>query len=194
MQHPDIFSTLVHVSIFPAAMTWFSPRAPKSCWRSSSRPDTRWSSPQRPWSGLTVTWRTNTPTSGRATGSWAQGVSPSVLSVTRFVNPLKQQHVGKMTVESHVFTWENSPTFKLATHWMVLKLFLLQSRQRGHSYACRLYPCLCCDSTNMRTHLNIRLDSMVWNYILFMAPPTLAAQFGWCNSVWDWHNQKCLLS
>lgn len=133
-------------------MTWFSPRAPKSCWRSSSRPDTRWSSPQRPWSGLTVTWRTNTPTSGRATGSWAQGVSPSVLSVPRFVNPLKQQHVGKMTVESHVFTWENSPTFKLATHWMVLKLFLLQFSQQTEQTA---RPQLC---------LSVVSLSLLWLY------------------------------
>lgn len=62
---------------------WFLPRVLKSCWRSSSRPDTRWCSPQRAWSGPTDTWRTNTPMSGRATGSWAQGVCTPVLSVTQ---------------------------------------------------------------------------------------------------------------
>lgn len=59
---------------FKTATTWSSPRALKSCWRSSSSPDTRWCSPPRAWSGRTDTWRTNTRTSGRATGSWAQEV------------------------------------------------------------------------------------------------------------------------
>lgn len=64
---------------------WFSPRALKSCWRSSSRPDTRWSSRPRALFGLTDIWRTNTPMSGRATGSSAQGVGlPSAAAVTVF--------------------------------------------------------------------------------------------------------------
>lgn len=70
-------------TLFDTVTTWFSPRALKSCWRSSSRPDTRWCSPLRVWSGPTDTWRTNTLMSGRATGSLAQGVGPPVLSVTQ---------------------------------------------------------------------------------------------------------------
>lgn len=63
----------------PTVTMRFSPRAPKSCWRSSSRPDTRWSSHLRASFGLTDTWRTNTLMSERATGSWAPGVSPPFL-------------------------------------------------------------------------------------------------------------------
>lgn len=61
-------------SLHDLAMMWFSPRVPKSCSRSSSRPSTGLCSPLRPSSGQTDIWRTNIPMSGRATGSWAQGV------------------------------------------------------------------------------------------------------------------------
>lgn len=80
---------------FDTATTWFLPRVLKSCWRSSSRPDTRWCSPPRASSGLTDTWRTNTPMSGKATGSWALGVRPPVLSVTQLGQP----------IWLHFFTW-----------------------------------------------------------------------------------------
>lgn len=66
---------------------WFSPRALKSCWRSSSRPDTRWSSRPRTLFGLTDIWRTNTPMWGRATGSSAQGVGLPSLAAAITVLP-----------------------------------------------------------------------------------------------------------
>lgn len=94
-------------SLFYTATTWFLHRVLKSCWRSSSRPDTRWCSPPRASSGLTDTWRTNTPMSGKATGSWALGVRPPVLSVTQL----------GQTKWLHFFTW---------CHFFPYNLFFLE--------------------------------------------------------------------
>lgn len=53
---------------------------------------------------------------------------------------------------NHVFTWENSQTFKLTTHWMVLKLFLLQLSQQTQQTAS---PQLC---------LSVVCLSLLWLY------------------------------
>lgn len=62
------------LSLVGTATTWFLPRVLKSYSESSSRPSTRWCSPQRASSGQTDIWRTSTPISGRATGFWVQEV------------------------------------------------------------------------------------------------------------------------
>lgn len=59
----------------------------------------------------------------RFLGSGGESVSPVRHTLRK---SSKAAACWKMTVESHVFTWENWQTFTLATHWMVLKLFLSQ--------------------------------------------------------------------